>query len=98
MKTSMGFLKEYHLSDFLMLSFTRKSSINPQSKLNPLLENSFKFCSEDLPYKDIYKFHKVKQLVEQGKNKKSDNYQEVFIQLAGEKSKYEFLMKGSEVG
>lgn len=90
MKTSMGFLKEYHLSDFLMLSFTRKSSINPQSKLNPLLENSFKFCSEDLPYKYIYKFHKMKQLVE--------HYQELFIQLAGEKSKYEFLMKGSEVG
>ncbi|MFD9628353.1 hypothetical protein [Peribacillus muralis] len=90
MKTSMGFLKEYHLSDFLMLSFTRKSSINPQSMLNPLLENSCKFCSEDLPYKDIYKFHKVKKLVE--------HYQEVFIQLAGEKSKYEFLMKGSEVG
>ncbi|MDM5224314.1 phosphotransferase [Peribacillus sp. NJ11] len=93
---------------FLMMSITRNSKNDPLSKLNPLFENYFKVCSEDLPYKDIYKadsmfpheFHKqVKQIVEQEKIKKSSNYQELLVQLAErEKSKYEFLIKGSEVG
>ena len=47
-----------------------------------------------------HEFHKqVKQIVEQEKIKKSSNYQELLVQLAErEKSKYEFLIKGSEVG
>ncbi|WP_289323241.1 hypothetical protein [Peribacillus sp. ACCC06369] len=106
-KTSVVVLKEHQLSVFLTMSLTRNSTKDPLSKLNPLFENSFKVCSEDLPYKVIYKadsmflheFHKqVKQLAEQEKNKKLGRYQELLVQLAGEKSKYEYLMKRSEVG
>lgn len=40
---------------FLMMSLTRNSTKDPLSKLNPLFDNCFKVCSEDLPYKAIYK-------------------------------------------
>ncbi|MEH6948562.1 phosphotransferase [Bacillus sp. JJ634] len=90
---------------FLMMSQTRNAKNDPLSKLNPLFENYFKVCSEDLPYKDIYKtdsmfpheFHKqVKQIIDQEKIKKLANYEEKLVQLAErEKNKYEFLIKGS---
>lgn len=107
MKTLLEVLKEYNLSDFLMMSLTRNYTKDPLFKLNPLLENYFKVCSEDIPYKDIYKadsmfpheFHKqMKQIVEQGKIKKSGHYQELSVLAERQKSKYEFLEKGTEVG
>lgn len=87
MKTPLKVLNEYNLSDFLMTTLKRNSTKDPLFKLNPLFENYFKVCSEDLPYKDIYKansmsppeFHKqVKQIAEWEKRK--------------------FLIKGTEVG
>ncbi|MED3912160.1 hypothetical protein [Peribacillus simplex] len=107
MKIPLEVLKEYNLSDFLMTSLTCNSTKDPLFKLNPLFENYFNVCSENLPYKDIYKadsmfpheFHKqVKQIVEQGKIKKLGNYQELLVLAEREKSKYEFLVKGTEVG
>ena len=101
----MEVLNEYDLSDFLMTSLKRNSTKDPLFKLNPLFENYFKVCSEDLPYKYIYKadsmfpheFHKqVKQIVEQRNLKKSGNYHELLAER--EKSKYEFLVKGTELG
>jgi hypothetical protein len=38
-----------------MTSLKRNSTKKPLFKLNPLFENYFKVCSEDLPYKNIYK-------------------------------------------
>lgn len=107
MKTLLEVLKQYNLSDFLMMSLRRNYTKDPLFKLNPLFENYFKVCSEDLPYKDIYKadsmfpqeFHKqMKQIVEQGKIKKLGNYQELLVLAECQKSKYEFLEKGTEVG
>lgn len=81
MKTPLEVLNEYNLSDFLMTTLKRNST------KDPLFENYCKVCSEDLPYKDIYKadsmfpqeFHKqVKQIAEREKRK--------------------FLIKGTEVG
>ncbi|PAK41809.1 hypothetical protein [Peribacillus simplex] len=78
MKTPLEVLNEYNLSDFLMTSLKRNSTKDPLFKLNPLFENYFKVCSEDLPYKDIYKadsispseYHKqVKQIAEREKRK-----------------------------
>ncbi|RRN68496.1 hypothetical protein EI200_19385 [Peribacillus simplex] len=105
MKTPLEVLKEY--IDFLIKSLTGNSTKDPLLKLNPLFENYFKVCSEDLPYKDIYiadsmfphEFHKqVKQIGEQGKIKKLGNYQQLFVLAVREKSKYEFLVKGTEAG
>ncbi|MEF2094068.1 hypothetical protein V3595_05210 [Bacillus sp. CFBP9009] len=104
MKTPLEVLKEYNLSDFLMTSLTRNSAKDLLFKLNPLFENYLKVCSEDLPYKDIFykadsmfphEFHKqVKQIVVQGK---IGNYQELLVLAEREKSKNEFLVKGTEV-
>ncbi|KOR82915.1 hypothetical protein LHV56_13470 [Peribacillus frigoritolerans] len=105
MKTPLEVLNEYNLSDFLMTSLKRNSTKKPLFKLNPLFENYFKVCSEDLPYKDIYKtdsmfpqeFHKqVKQIAERGKIKKSGNYHELLV--LAEREKRKFLIKGTEVG
>ncbi|MFE4143370.1 hypothetical protein ACFX4I_16095 [Peribacillus sp. YIM B13472] len=105
MKTPLKVLKEY--IDFLIKSLTGNSTKDPLLKLNPLFEYYFKVCSEDLPYKDNYKadsmfpheFHKqVKQIGEQGKIKKLGNYQQLFVLAVREKSKYEFLVKGTEAG
>ncbi|MGG0787116.1 hypothetical protein ABE132_00065 [Peribacillus simplex] len=108
MKTPLEVLKEYNLSDFLMTPLTRNSAKDLLFKLNPLFENYLKICSEDLPYKDIFykadsmfphEFHKqVKQIGEQGKIKKLGNYQELLVLAGREKSKYEFLVKGTEAG
>ena len=105
MKTPLEVLNEYNLSDFLMTSLKRNSTKKPLFKLKPLFENYFKVCSVDLPYKDIYKadsmfpqeLHKqVKQIVEQGKIKKSGNYHEQLV--LAEREKRKFLIKGTEVG
>ncbi|SIR73653.1 hypothetical protein SAMN05878482_105264 [Peribacillus simplex] len=107
MKTQLEVVKEYNFSDFLMTSLSRNATNNPLYKLNPLYENYFIVCSEELPYKDIYKadsmfpheYHKqVKQSGEQGKIKKLGNYQELLVLEEREKSKYEFLVKGTEAG
>ncbi|MFJ7309287.1 hypothetical protein [Peribacillus frigoritolerans] len=105
MKTPLEVINEYNLSDFLMTSLKRNSTKDPLFKLNPLFENYFKVCSEDLPYKDIYKadsmsppeFHKqVKQIAERGKIKKLGTYHELLV--LAEREKRKFLIKGTEVG
>ncbi|MEC0275569.1 hypothetical protein [Peribacillus frigoritolerans] len=105
MKTPLEVLNEYNLSDFLMTTLKRNSTKDPLIKLNPLFENYFKVCSEDLPYKDICKadsmipqeFHKqVKQIAERRKIKKSGNYHELLV--LPEREKRKFLIKGTEVG
>jgi hypothetical protein len=105
MKTPLEVLNEYNLSDFLTTSLKRNSTKKPLFKLNPLFENYFKVCSEELLYKDIYKAdsmfpqesHKqVKQIVDRGKIKGSGNYHE-FLVLA-EREMRKFLIKRTEVG
>ncbi|MGM1034846.1 MAG: hypothetical protein ACQEXK_20580 [Bacillota bacterium] len=103
MKTPLEVLNEYNLSDFLMTSLKRNSTKKPLFKLNPLFENYFKVCSEDLPYKDIYKadtmfpqeFHR-QEIAERGKIKGSGNYHELLV--LAEREKRKFLIKGTEVG
>ncbi|MGE6610721.1 hypothetical protein ACQKFG_09390 [Peribacillus sp. NPDC076916] len=101
MKTPLEVLKKH--IDFLMKSFTCNSTKNPLFKLNPLFKINFIVCSEDLPYKDSYKadsiftheYHKqVKQIGEQGKIKKIDNYQELSVLAEREKRNMNFMLKG----
>ncbi|MCM3166677.1 hypothetical protein [Peribacillus frigoritolerans] len=82
MKTPLEVLNEYNLSDFLMTSLKRNSTKDPLFKLNPLFEN----CSEDLPYKDIYKADSMSP----------PEYHKQVKQTA-EREKRKFLIKGTEV-
>ncbi|MED3760397.1 MULTISPECIES: hypothetical protein [Peribacillus] len=86
MKTPLEVLNEYNLSDFLMTTLKRNSTKDPLFKLNPLFENYYKVCSEDLPYKDIYKADSISP----------SEYHKQVKQIA-EREKRKFLIKGTEV-
>ncbi|MGE7906438.1 hypothetical protein ACQKNS_18755 [Peribacillus sp. NPDC094092] len=92
MKTPLAVLKKY--LDFPKKCFTCNSTKNPPFKLNPLFKNYFIVCSEVLPYKDIYKAYSMFP----HEYHKQMEHQKRLVLAEREKSKYEFLVKGTEAG